>query len=160
MSQPIADIEQTIQVGIERLRGKTRMPTTVAELEDVPYGAHAELLDDIAKGAVKVRKHKVSMVYMANLFMTQFEKFCLLSILMWSWMLPLAGIALAVFKRWEFVFLAALVVPGLLAARKYYMNRILSVIRQSELAFVFFYRLGAISLRLPDGSVVHYENPT
>ena len=111
MSQPIAEIEQTIQVGIEKLRGKTPMPMTVAELEDVPYGAYEELLDDIAKGSVRVRKHKVGMVYMSNLFMTSFEKLLFLSILLWSWMLPVAGVALAVFKSWEFVFLARVRVP-------------------------------------------------
>ena len=38
------------------------------------------------------------------------------------------------------------------------MKKIMEVVRQSELAFVFFYRLGAISLRLADGKEVHYEN--
>ena len=107
MSQPISEIEQTINIGIEKLRGKTRMPMTVAELEDVPYGAYEEFLDDIAKGSVRVRKHKVGMVYMSNLFMTAFEKLLFLSILLWSWMLPVAGVALAIVKSWEFVFLAA-----------------------------------------------------
>lgn len=136
---------------------KHNVVLNVAGIEELPYGEFGDVQSEIDSGRTIIRiapfGRGISQSTL-TLFASPFQKFLTSALSALTFLVPLSGIALAIFlENWWWLALVAIPFITISIGKRIYLRALFNTVGSSEKAFCFAFCGNWITVETPDGKI-------